>query len=141
MSTSSNRPRRRIVWATAALGLAIGVVVGGITVAGAFDSPPAPKGPAVTDWPVNARGMTYGSALQAMSPEDEPDLIQVVATNGKVGYALRSDLNGPMPSTPQEAVRQQPAAPGQNRVVPVYEADGVTKIGVFVIETGAPLED
>ncbi|MBE0418363.1 MAG: peptidase M56 BlaR1 [Coriobacteriia bacterium] len=144
MSLSSRkraRPRRRIMWAAVTLGLVIGVVAGGMTIAGAFDSPPAPNGPAVTDWPVNARGMTYGSALQAMSPEDEPDLIQVIATNGRVGYALRSDLDGPVPSTPQEAVRQQPTGPGHNRVVPVYEADGITKIGVFIIETGAPLGD
>lgn len=87
---------------------------------------------AVTAWPKNASGVTYGSGLKAVSPEDEPDLLCVEATNGKVGYAYRSDLEGPQPTSPAAAITQQRAREGKPDVVPVYAVDGITQIGVFV---------
>lgn len=87
-----------------------------------------------TVWPKNDLGMTYGSGLDAVSPEDEPDLIRVLATNGKVGYAYRTDLEGPEPSSPAAAIAQQKARGDKPRVIPVYEVDGVTQIGVFLSE-------
>ncbi|MDZ4179657.1 MAG: hypothetical protein U1E29_10555 [Coriobacteriia bacterium] len=123
-------------WAVA-VGVVAGIVMGGITVAGAFDMPAAPAGPAKTEWPVNAKGLTYGSSMYALSPEDEPDLIEVLATNGKVGYALRTDLEGPTPATPEQAAVQQSTRDAAPRVVPVYDLDGVTEIGVFVIKAEA----
>jgi hypothetical protein len=96
----------------------------------------ASTGDAATRWPRNASGQTYGSGLSARSPEDEPDLIRVEATNGKVGYSLRDDLEGPDPKTPEEAVRLQAARSGTSREIPVYLSDGKTEIGVFVIEDG-----
>jgi len=87
-----------------------------------------------TNWSRNASGMTYGSGLDARSPQDEPDLIKVEATNGKVGYSLRTDLEGPEPKTPQEALRIQAARAGTAQEIPVYLSDGITKVGVFVIE-------
>ena len=88
----------------------------------------------VTAWPKNDLGVTYGSGLDAVSYEDEPDLISVLATNGKVGYAYRTDLEGPDPSSPAAAVAQQKARGGKPRVIPVYEVDGVTQIGVCLSE-------
>ena len=88
----------------------------------------------VTKWPRNASGMTYGSGLDAQSLQDEPDLIKVEATNGKVGYSLRTDLEAPDPSTPEEAVRLQAARAGTSQEIPVYLSDGITKVGVFVID-------
>ncbi|HEY3373726.1 MAG TPA: hypothetical protein VGK02_01505 [Candidatus Aquicultor sp.] len=85
-----------------------------------------------TAWPKNEQGVTYGSGLDAKSLEDEPDLIRVEATNGKEGYAYRTDLEGPDPSSPAAAVAQQKARGGKPRVIPVYEVDGVTQIGVFL---------
>jgi len=87
-----------------------------------------------TNWPRNASGMTYGSGLDAQSLQDEPDLIKVEATNGMVGYSLRTDLEGPEPKTPQEALRIQAARAGTAQEIPVYLSDGITKVGVFVIE-------
>lgn len=55
----------------------------------------------------NASGHTYGSALGAKNQEDEPDLIAVVATNGKSGYVLKTDLYGDEPSSPAEAMETQ----------------------------------
>lgn len=56
---------------------------------------------------VNAEGFTYGSAGEAKTPEEEPDLIAVEATNGKVGYVFKTDLEhaeGDYIKNPAEAV-------------------------------------
>ena len=105
------------------------VVSFAVAVSGSLTPSPAD---APTDWPKNALGVTYGSGLDALSPEDEPDLIRVEATNGKIGYACRSDLEGPQPDSPAAAVAQQKANEGKPDLVPVYEVDGVTQVGVFV---------
>lgn len=75
----------------------------------------------------NAAGLTYGAAGQGASPADDPDLVLIVATNGKTGYAYTRDLNGPTPTSPSEALDLT-----NNRTVPVYLSDGTTKIGEFV---------
>jgi len=80
-------------------------------------------------WPINARGQTYGVAVG----NAEADLMGAVATNQKVGYVDRKELNGPKPSSPEEALRWQAEQAGRSRVIPVYESDGVTQIGVFHI--------
>lgn len=79
----------------------------------------------------NASGQTYGTdGGQGGSPVHEPDLIAVQATNGKLGYAYASQLNGPTPTSPAPAVADNnlPA-----RVIPVYESDGKTQIGQFKV--------
>jgi len=83
----------------------------------------------------NAAGDTFGSAAKATSPDNEPDLIQAAATNGKTGYVKKSELdaaNGSDVSTPEEAMKwnQESQTP---RSVPVYAQDGRTVIGVFVV--------
>ena len=80
-------------------------------------------------WPINARGQTYGITVD----NQEADLVRVAATNNKVGYSFRTGLNGPTPSSPEEALRWQAEQAGKSRVVPVYESDGATQIGVFSI--------
>lgn len=87
-------------------------------------------------YPINDRGMTYGSALLASMPSEEPDLILVVATNGREGYAKQADLaaaEGSGFSSPQEALAWQEANEGATFEVPVYKSDGVTRIGVFIV--------
>lgn len=104
--------------------------------------PPPPSG-SPTKWPKNASGVTYGSSGKAVSLEDEPDLVAIVATNGKEGYAYRSDLEEPEPSSPAAAVARQNArvkAGYKPPPVPVYEVDGITQIGVFLIDTGGRME-
>ena len=115
--------RAMIVSAAAIVVLVVGFSA--IALASARDS--------ATNWPRNASGMTYGSGLDAQSLQDEPDLIKVEATNGTVGYSLRTDLEAPDPSTPEEAVRLQAARAGTSQEIPVYLSDGITKVGVFVI--------
>lgn len=79
----------------------------------------------------NASGQTYGvDGGQAGSPVHEPDLVAVQATNGKLGYVYASQLDGPTPTSPAQAVAEnnQPA-----RTIPVYESDGKTMIGQFKV--------
>jgi len=85
---------------------------------------------------VNAKGQTYGSAAYA-DPNELPDLIAVLATNGKEGYILREDFIGPMPQSPEEAVKLMEEYKKLNEqgiyfiTKPVYLSDGETVIGEF----------
>lgn len=84
---------------------------------------------------VNDRGQTYGSS----SAGEEPDLIAVVATNGRQGYVDADELADADGSSmnfasPEEALRWQEQRAGQAVVVPVYLSDGVTRVGDFVVE-------
>jgi len=99
---------------------------------------PPPSG-TPTKWPKNASGVTYGASGRAVSPEDEPDLISVVASNGKTGYVYKTDLEEPSPSSPAAAVARQNArakAGYKHPPIPVYEVDGITQIGEFIVSTG-----
>jgi hypothetical protein len=83
----------------------------------------------------NAHGLTFGSALNATSPDNEPDLIQAQATNGQTGYIKKTELdaaNGSNVSTPAEALAWDKTSQTP-RSIPVYQQDGVTKIGVFIV--------
>lgn len=83
-------------------------------------------------WAVNANGDTYGVANE----DGLPDLVRVSATNGRAGYAYKTELNGPEPTSPADALAQQEANEGKSRSIPVYESDGDTVIGEFVIGPG-----
>lgn len=54
---------------------------------------------------MNANGDTYGSAMDSVDPAHEPDLVLVVATNGREGYVYGTDLEPPelQPANPDEA--------------------------------------
>jgi hypothetical protein len=77
-----------------------------------------------TPWKVDASGQTYGVENQ----HGTPDLVAVMATNHRDGYAYANQLQGPTPTSPAQAVAQNklPA-----RTIPVYESDGKTQIGTF----------
>ena len=89
----------------------------------------------------NARGETYGSAMLAFQPADEPDLILAQATNGKVGYVRAAELDaasGADIDRPKDALTwtsrlDAAASTGRLAAVPVYLVDGRTVIGVFEI--------
>lgn len=80
-------------------------------------------------WGVNAKGETFGVQRGGKSP----DLIAVVTTDGKQGYAYVEDLDGPMATSPADALAQQEANEGQSRSVLVYESNGETIIGEFTV--------
>ena len=75
---------------------------------------------------VNASGQTYGSTANGASP----DLVAVVATNGKQGYVYATGIAAPQPANPSQALAWQ-QSPQPAKVVPVYESDGKTQIGEF----------
>lgn len=80
----------------------------------------------VTPWAVNARGETYGIENETGTP----DLVAVVATNGKGGYAYARDLDrahSNQPSSPEEAAEWQ----GSYMTITVFESDGRTVVGEF----------
>lgn len=85
-----------------------------------------------TPWGVNANGDTYG----VTNDDGDPDLVAVQATNGLSGYAYATEIEGPTPTSPAEALAQQEANEGKSRSIPVYESDGETVIGEFVMGPG-----
>ena len=79
----------------------------------------------------NDHGQTYGTLSTGVltPPEDYPDLVGVVASNGNEGYALASDVFGDLtvPDSPGEAVERN-TSPSR---VPVFQSDGQTQVGWF----------
>jgi hypothetical protein len=133
------RRRRRRSVATLALAAALAaLMLGGAALAGAFDadSPapwPEPPLPAKSAYPTNAAGQTCGGDKPLV---ENPDLVKVQATNGKAGYSLKADIYPDAdPRTPEEA--EEITKRGlRGYMIPVYESDGVTQIGVF--QVGGP---
>ncbi|QSZ47372.1 peptidase M56 family protein [Arthrobacter sp. D5-1] len=94
----------------------------------------------LTEWATNGDGTTYGMENENGSP----DMIAVMATNGKRGYAYTAHLNEANGHTaamsfksPEEALAWQEERKGQTFHVPVYEADGKSVIGEFEISDGS----
>jgi predicted outer membrane repeat protein len=107
-------------------GLFGGVIVGtGVTAA------LAANGSTEVTFSSNSAGQSFGSALNARSVTEEPDLILVEATNGKQGYVKKTDLEPPASiKTPEQAMAysKQNAA---GRMLTVYAEDGKTVVGQF----------
>lgn len=90
-----------------------------------------------TGWVRNGNGDSYG----AQNENGAPDLISVMATNGIRGYAYRTDLEEADGTaamrtfkSPQDAVDWQKARRGKSFPVPVYDVDGKSVVGEFVVE-------
>ncbi|MER2009476.1 MAG: metal ABC transporter substrate-binding protein [Psychrobacillus sp.] len=83
-------------------------------------------------YPTNENGQTYGPDMGGVNPGElgAPDLILAKGENGIMGYAKKVDLDGPMPKTPEEALKLNNLPP---RAVPLYAVDGETIIGDFWI--------
>jgi hypothetical protein len=127
-------------------------IVAGTAMASAPNPVPAPKGVTALDGPrstpqplptykTNGSGLSYGSAAKAVSPDTEPALIQVLATNGKTGYVYKKDLDaadGSNVTSPAEALAWQAAHEGQNTTLTAYAMDGTTVIGQFVVQGPLP---
>jgi hypothetical protein len=113
-----------IVAAAAGAGALVGILILTSTVA---------TGAPVPSYPRNGKGQTYGSAVDAPSLQEEPDLILVMMADGRQGYVLRTDLEGPLPKNPAEAVAMQQSAGNAPRSVRVYAVDGTTQLGSFAV--------
>ncbi|NYB73533.1 peptidase M56 BlaR1 [Sedimentibacter hydroxybenzoicus DSM 7310] len=86
------------------------------------------------EYPKNEYGETYGSALKATSPANEPDLIKAIGEDGTIGYVRNSDLVGKQPKTPEEAIKMNTEA--CEKEINLYASDGKTVIGKFKIIKG-----
>jgi hypothetical protein len=86
-----------------------------------------------TNWGVNASGETYGVTNQ----HGTPDLIAVVIDQGKTqGYVESSELNcagGGNVESPAQALKWDKDSQNRNISIPVYESDGTTDIGTFIV--------
>jgi len=125
---------RRLAFVGSALGLALAGLVAGSAVAGSILT--AADGGMLPAYPVNDAGLTFGSLVDATSPDTEPDLILVETTDGETGYVYKAALDrasGADIRSPQEAAEWKPA----RTEVPVYLVDGTTQIGVFVVGEGS----
>ena len=85
------------------------------------------------EYAINENGMEYGSILTAEYTGYNPELVSVVATNGIEGYAYGSELFIE-PTTLEDAIAVSQET--HTKIVPVYDPDGVTKIGEFVTRYG-----
>jgi len=99
----------------------------------------------VPTYDVNENGLTYGSAVFAVSPDTEPDLISAIGIDGTEGYVYSVDLQEDLPKTPEEAVIKTKALKENVqqvngsvivKTIPLYDIDGKTVIGEFAITSG-----
>ncbi|MER7278057.1 hypothetical protein ABT369_26810 [Dactylosporangium sp. NPDC000244] len=81
----------------------------------------------------NADGQTYGSAADAGSRDQEPDLIRVMSDQAQEGYVKKVDLDPPNFTRPQDAVEWSRQNMVKPRVPTVYESDGKTVTGTFTV--------
>lgn len=133
--------RVTIAAAAVAVGAAVCVLVTNAASATTATSPAAsPAVPSVPGpghgYPLNSHGQSYGSAADAPARGGEPDLIAAIASNGKRGYVKRIDMESPRPKNPEEAVALTKANEGKTKTVPVYDQEGQTVIGEFVMGGG-----
>ena len=86
-----------------------------------------------TPWGINANGKTYG----VQNGNGTPDLIAVVIDQGKTqGYVESSELNcasGSAVESLAQAHKWDQDSQNRNVSVPVYESDGTTVIGTFIV--------
>ncbi|MGO2519978.1 MAG: hypothetical protein ACTH8F_07645 [Microbacterium sp.] len=128
------KTKKAIFGTVGALAVVTVGLVSGSAVAALASSPDSPE------YSTNASDQTYGSAKNA-THDSEPDLIQAIATNGKTGYVKKVELDDTsgQPTNPEEAVAYMQSKSYLNaRTITVYESDGKTEIGEFVISPGQP---
>ena len=89
------------------------------------------------EFPVNQNGQTYGSATNAVSVETEPDLIAAIGIDGTKGYVLATDLRIGMPHSRQEAIELLESDGDKSHKISLYDIDGKTVIGEFLVTDGS----
>lgn len=85
-------------------------------------------------FPTNQSGQTVGSGADIKDGQG-PQLIEAFGSDGTTrGYVKATDLEEPMPSSPEEAANNV----DQSRRIPLYSVDGLTRIGDFDIHRSIP---
>lgn len=92
-----------------------------------------------TTWGVNAQGESYG----VHNTRGTPDLVAVAVTkNGIQGYVKASDMacasGEDVVTNPTQAIAWDKYAATHNVAIPVYEDNGTTVIGTFVVGEPKP---
>ncbi|MCS5716156.1 hypothetical protein NVV95_16540 [Herbiconiux sp. CPCC 205716] len=87
-----------------------------------------------TEWGTNQAGETYGAQKQ----NQMADLAAATATNGQRGYVRVSEVDAamidPTQATMEDVQRYLDSGEGRaDRFVPVYESDGTTVVGEYLI--------
>lgn len=82
-------------------------------------------------FPKNEKGETFGSIRDLKPNEKGPELIKAYTIDGKLGYVRAKDFFGETPKNPEEALKMKTDEPKE---INVYESDGKTVIGKFVIK-------
>ena len=122
---------------TAFLGTAAFIAAGAVGAqASSLMLPDGGPSRAAPSYATNDQGETYGSALEARTPQEEPDLIEAYGDDGTLGYVKADDLDSPE-QTREEVLdhidaQEKGAIPDVR--IPLYESDGETVIGTFTIE-------
>lgn len=85
------------------------IAAGDAQVSGEKAAPSSTEKWAVSDFPTNSRGLTYGSDAEATTYDEEPDLIAVVGDSGRTGFILKRDLRAAEPriTSPEQALEWQ----------------------------------
>lgn len=86
-----------------------------------------PRLPDEPPYPVNDRGMTYGSGAGIDADDPGPDLVSAYGADGRCGFVRAADR--PQPALTLAGALAAPTSDG--REIPLYAQDGVTVIGVF----------
>ena len=147
--TLSGSTRRRLLISSGVTGaLLIGIFGGTTAVAAVSGGHSSMTNEQAVDVPKpdphykkNSKGLTYGSAADAMTPDLEPDLILATATNGEAGYVLRKDLddaNGTTASksfkSPEDALKWQANRNKADKPIKVYNLESGKVVGVFNVD-------
>ena len=89
----------------------------------------------------NKYGQSYGTVYDAVTLSEEPlsvnepDLIYVLATNGKYGYAKKEDMYSCGPTSPDDTEWEKRIFGNKDYYeIDVFDSDGVTVIGKFRIK-------
>lgn len=82
--------------------------------------------------------INFGSTMNESIHEEESNLVRVEATNGEIGYVYEAELSeaeGDYVSNPDEAIAYMKSKDKKtHKSINVYKKDGVTKIGVFIVD-------
>lgn len=81
----------------------------------------------------NSAGEIYGSEFFLNQIDIQPDLILAQGIDGTIGYVRYEDLDDRVMS-PTEAIEKM--RNNSTRIIPLYESDGVTLVGEFMVSVG-----
>ncbi len=84
------------------------------------------------NYSVSNQGQNYGNGPYPSGFKEESDMVEVVGANGVKGYVKSADLE-PSFSLPEEAIAFQEENKN-GRSIPLYESDGTTVIGEFIVK-------